>query len=663
MRSDVLARRALRCLWPALAAITASCGGSGGFEVGALPVLEFRVDGQAVADGATATLALPSDGERRVGTLELVNTGTGPLRIDAITVDPGTPAGLWLELPALPIELEADGGAAGLAIPIIGSARLADAASPELLVRVDTDVLLSGAQGGTLRLLGARPAGRLEVSPSAVDFGTTGAAEVARELALFATGAAAAEVERMTLHGAAGFGVEGPDGPVFVGELPDAGVLRFDPPLVIEGGTIHTRRVYFSADGGAGATGTLEIHTTDGLSRVVALSANTHAPCLVAAPDRLEFGTRLVGQTAEVGVTLRSCGTGPVTLGGVALDATSHEGFSLAELPSLPLELAPNATVEVRVRYLPVEESAQAAGGALSLDLGALVITSDAPVPELAVPLSGAGALSVPPTPVILIAEGDEVIPQTRLHLSGTQSYGLSPITRYSWSVEQPDGAVSVLLPSLAAPEPTFDANVAGIYRFYLTVEDADGVKSPEPAVAEVAVVPDEAIHIELLWDTPGDVDPTDEGPEAGADLDLHFVHPFAAGDGWFDIPFDCFWFNPHPNWASLAPQIDDNPGLDRDDTDGGGPENVNLGLPESGLTYRVGVHYWSDHGFGPSTATVRVYIYDELRYEASCELLPLDLWDAARVSWPSGDVVGVGAPGACVVTPNLQPPGFFARP
>ena len=40
---------------------------------------------------------------------------------------------------------------------------------------------------------------------------------------------------------------------------------------------------------------------------------------------------------------------------------------------------------------------------------------------------------------------------------------------------------------------------------------------------------------------------------------------------------FDCFWFNAHPNWGSFDPSVDDDPGLDRDDTDGAGPENLFL--------------------------------------------------------------------------------------
>ena len=107
---------------------------------------------------------------------------------------------------------------------------------------------------------------------------------------------------------------------------------------------------------------------------------------------------------------------------------------------------------------------------------------------------------------------------------------------------------------------------------------------------------------------------------------------------------------------------VDDDPGLDRDDTDGAGPENVNLNIPEEGLTYRVGVHYWNDHGFGPSLATVRVYIYTSLVFSVTdVELVNHDLWEVAEIKWPSGQVDPVlGANGSYKIIPNYQHPYFF---
>jgi hypothetical protein len=289
------------------------------------------------------------------------------------------------------------------------------------------------------------------------------------------------------------------------------------------------------------------------------------------------------------------------------------------------------------------------------------------------VAVAGTGVDVACPLAVATVDEGEEVIPQTLLHLRGDQSWSSSgAITKWEWSVVQPGGSQSLFIPSATFPNPTFEANVAGVYLIRLQVWDEVGNVSCQAAEAQVVVIPDEAIHVELLWNTPNDPDQTDEGPEAGADVDLHFLHPYASGpdldgdgkpDGWFDQPFDAFWFNPAPNWGSFDPAIDDDPGLDRDDTDGAGPENLNLNIPENDKKYRVGVHYWHDHGYGPSYATVRIYIYAELVFEMTdVKLQHHDMWDVATIDWPSGSVELVTGPGGALrITPDYENPLFYS--
>ena len=194
------------------------------------------------------------------------------------------------------------------------------------------------------------------------------------------------------------------------------------------------------------------------------------------------------------------------------------------------------------------------------------------------------------------------------------------------------------------------------------------------PAEAQVEVVPDETIHVELLWHTPVDPDETDRGPDSGVDLDLHFAHGEHAGpsmnldldgdgkpDPWFDQPFDCFWFNPHPNRGSVEPAVNDDPGIDLDDPGGAGPENLNLNVPEQ-TTYRVGVHYWRDHGHGMSVATVRIYVLSQLQFEMTAVPLEnLDTWDVAVITWPDGTAEPVTTvDGGRKITPDDQNPPFF---
>ncbi|MFT7581111.1 MAG: hypothetical protein ACI9MR_002785, partial [Myxococcota bacterium] len=262
---------------------------------------------------------------------------------------------------------------------------------------------------------------------------------------------------------------------------------------------------------------------------------------------------------------------------------------------------------------------------------------------------------------VIDILQGEEVIPQTVLNLRGDGSYASSGnIAGYKWSVIAPSGSVSVFSASDTVANPTFEANVIGEYIFQLTVTDALGVRSCSQASKTVFVTSDEAIHIELLWSTPGDINQADEGfdlfgTSVGSDIDLHFTHPQAVGldldgtpgsDGWFDSFYDSYWQNKEPNWGSSGSA--DNPGLDRDDTDGGGPENLNLSQPEttpSNRGYRVGVHYWDDWGYGVSFATLRIYIYNDLRYTRSnVQMTNRNMWEVAEIAWPSGIITPIEA-------------------
>jgi len=269
-------------------------------------------------------------------------------------------------------------------------------------------------------------------------------------------------------------------------------------------------------------------------------------------------------------------------------------------------------------------------------------------VADLDVEVQAFGVEHECPTAVINVRQGEEVVPQTVLDLIGSGSYATEGvIATWRWRVTQPGGSQSVFKPTDTSPDVKFEVNAAGRYLFELDVTDATGEQSCEPAQVEVFVNPDQALHIELLWDTPGDSNQTDEGPLAGADLDLHFKHPSAVGgghdgdgdgrpDGWYDEVFDCYWFNVSPNWGNPSANVLDDPSLDRDDTDGAGPENVNLDLPEDDTCYEIGVHYWKDNNFGSSFATLLIYVYGSPVFNVSgVELAERDMWWVGEVCWP----------------------------
>jgi uncharacterized protein YfaP (DUF2135 family) len=86
----------------------------------------------------------------------------------------------------------------------------------------------------------------------------------------------------------------------------------------------------------------------------------------------------------------------------------------------------------------------------------------------------------------------------------------------------------------------------------------------------------------------------------AGTDLDLHLVR---SGAMLFDLTNDCFYRNKFPDWGQPG-NYDDNPHLDRDDTDAG-PEEINLTLARE-PSYEVYLHYYRGATVPSGQVTVR---------------------------------------------------------
>ncbi len=704
------------------AACDGDTGGASPFVVDDVATLEiYDTVGAALVSGDRVEVA-PTGGSV-LETFRLENTGSAPLVIHELSITSDPPGSFSLlsreGAPlSLPLEVAAGDsvGARSLYVDLhyVGAAPTGTAPSATITIR--SNAVLEGVAAGHVELRVVLAATRpvLVVTPDQLDFGRVGLGERAQKsVQLLNQGSAPLVVDRFVLSGHPGFSLAagGAVWPVSA-ETSSAGVT-LDAPLTVASGTAERLTLRFEPAGPEPANGTLILFSNDPSAPsgvVVPLQGNVGGPCIALNPKSIDFGGKLVGKRALVDVDITSCGDQPLEITQIALRDGSDPSFELAldGLPTTgaagppsalgpgdpPLVLQPNQTARFQVAYVPEAVSPLGDDGQPLTDHGAVVLRSNAFVSELDVDVKGFGVAVECPTAVIIVQEGEEVVPQTTLHLIGSQSYAATgQVVDYRWDVSQPVGSASVMLPSAGQADPTFEANVAGTYVFRLTVVDSAGVPSCKPAEATVFVNPEEAIHIELLWHTPNDPDETDEGPVAGADLDLHFTHPFATGghdgdhdgkpDGWFDQPFDTFWFNPQPDWGSLDVAIDDNPGLDRDDTDGAGPENVNLDLPEHDRTYKIGVHYWNDHGFGPSYATVRVYVFSTLVFElAEVELVNHDMWCVATIDWPTGNVelcrtcagttqactsdaecAGVGA-GTCAlnITPNYVHP-YFAAP
>ncbi len=84
---------------------------------------------------------------------------------------------------------------------------------------------------------------------------------------------------------------------------------------------------------------------------------------------------------------------------------------------------------------------------------------------------------------------------------------------------------------------------------------------------------------------------------------------------------------------------------------------------PWTCLTYRVGVHYFNEHEFGTSFATLRFYAFGQPLTElGQVELHKGATWDAATLHWPSATVTPlVGQDGQQRITPDYPLPDYLA--
>ncbi len=412
--------------------------------------------------------------------------------------------------------------------------------------------------------------------------------------------------------------------------------------------------VVFSPESDGADHGVLIVRSDDPTSAELSIEviANATGPCVEVSHGQtgFDFGPTAVGTTDTEPFTVRNCSDpdlgDPLRVDAIVLrddpDYRSSPAFSLAQSPRLPIELAPGEGRVFEVEFSPTDEEV--------VEEAVLQVVSNDPYdPLIEVPIRG-GTENVCPVPVARCTvagsgapASDElfVLPLDNLYCSAEDSTDAGgEIVEYNWTVvERPSGSSAQFEPDDAV-ETDFFIDLAGRYVFNLSVVDDRGCESPEPAVVTVVSRPAEDIHVQLVWSTPSDPDETDIGFGAGTDLDLHVLHPNGC---WEDPTWDCHFRQREPNWGDPG-ATNDNPSLDIDDTAGAGPENINLDNPENGITYMVAVHYYNDHGYGVSFATVRIFVFGELIHEARDKHFPYTdfWWVVAGVQWPSTTVTPV---------------------
>ena len=428
-------------------------------------------------------------------------------------------------------------------------------------------------------------------------------------------------------------------------------------PAKLEPGESFPVRVYFNPLDDLPSTAEMIFYTNDPESPeyVVNLLGNSGSPCLqVSHEEEINFGEGGIGFANNKTIILENCSpssdleiselTVCTDTSDTVCEAASpifkiKDGTLPAGLPDDNAIIGPQDTASFVLTYTPED---------LSVSTGELTVKSNDPAKStLVVPIVGKGTDNQCPQ---AIAEGRiqdstrwqteiNTIPLKTIQLSGSNSIDQDgQIARYEWNlVQRPTNSTTRFLASDSVAEPTLFLDLAGDYVVELKVFDDKGTEScGEQAIVTIRATPDEDIHVQLVWDTPTDPDQTDTN---GNDVDLHFLHP---NGNWNSAPYDIFWNNPTSGWG--RPDTSDDPSLDIDDTDGAGPENINLNNPEDGLTYAVGAFYYADNGFGPAYATVRIFVGGVQQFEWRDMYLPArnTFWYVATLSWPSGQIFGV---------------------
>lgn len=392
---------------------------------------------------------------------------------------------------------------------------------------------------------------------------------------------------------------------------------------------------------------------------IVPLEANSNAPCiLLTEGTRVDFGNSRIGDLNQRTINVTNCGNADLELtqlepgdnAGILSDNNSTAPFLIdtgSELHSLDnqgllsqaIVIEPGAVGTFIVGYAPTAEQP---------DNGKMFIHSNDELnPRLQLELFGRGVFNQCPTAVAKGTLRDagtppstqiEAAPLDFLILDGGDSEDVDgSVVDWVWEiVERPQGSVAELEPvSNEPPDPSrrqLFLDLAGRFVVEMTAIDDGGCATETPATVTILVVPSEAVHVQVVWNNPQDPDQTDR---SGSDIDTHLLKmPIGR---WFESPYDNYFGNREPFWNP------ENPSLDIDDTNGAGPENINMDDPIPCQWYAVGIHYWRQQ-FGTAYTTVRIYINGGLVFELPNKPMQNtnQWWDVARIHWPTGEIIMV---------------------
>ena len=357
---------------------------------------------------------------------------------------------------------------------------------------------------------------------------------------------------------------------------------------------------------------------------VTGIGSDGPTPDIELEPMSLDYGDVTPGTISTKWVTIKNSGDGDLVINSTA--QTGSGDFSIATDPRGQTIVA-GGSVQMIVLYSPNIPDVE---GEEIGDDGVITLTTNDPdesTVQIQVVGNGGSTFEYPIADIDCPGVG---APPETIVLDGSGSVdpmGYALID-YNWFFPNgedddcPDGSTCTLQASAGTTSELY-MDIAGEYEVHLQVTNEIGVKSAA-ARCVIDAIPQDQIHVELLWDTPR------------ADLDLHMSN--ATDVSLFDSPDDVAYCNPHPEWGDSSTTLDD-PRLDIDDLSGYGPENINVEEPYTG-EYPVRVHYFDDNGDGATTATVRFYIYGTLVETYSRVMERNEVWSVATIRWPEALVV-----------------------
>jgi hypothetical protein len=585
-------------------------------------------------------------------TLTVTNAGQGDLVISSGIIEGGdkelfTPVGGF----SFPVTIK-PGEASSFEVEFARPDGDGAAKNARIVFATNQSVLDGGRFDGVfnVNLRGLAADGRLFATPASISYGRVSPGECRDQTVTIQALGSDQIITEITLASTSVYRIVSPD------PLPTA-----EAPIALAAGESFEVTVNYCPDDEGSDTGKLGFRTATMSDSdpdfEVDIIGNGGVPCIQVTPSSVDFGDTIFGQKECSTITVNNCsetGNGqPLEISDLAVAAEGSGAdaslFSLENAPELPATLAPGEATQFVACFSPTDTGRDG-----QPESGSVVITSnDQATPEVTVPLNGVGTTNQCPniTAVTCVRRGvaggiptDDVraLPLDNLDCVANCVDPDGSCASFAWNiVERPAESVSEFSPASASATEFFvDAN--GEYVVEVDAQDNRGTwasQCGQQGRLTIRARPEAAFHVQMTWATPSDPNPSDEGRGAGSDVDLHVLHPLGC---WEDVFYDCHFRNRAPDW-DVAGFAEDNASLDRDDTDGWGPENVSIKEPVNGNTYRVASHYWSDFGYGLSNVTVVITLDGVESFRDSADLTTTgQWWEVAAVSFPARTIVPI---------------------